>query len=187
MRRTATSRVSEDLLPEDDRYSSQRLLAGGQAATVLLVDRGGTQSNRFSTCEELAARSAITLVDGKWRVSILRLLQNGPVHLGELKRRLSPVSKKVLNQHLRQMAKDGLVIRTEFAGNVPRVEYSLVNPLGYAVLELLKAIAEWGDKHRQSIEDDEVSLPNVTALRSNHGPNSDRHPSEMTHISRSTT
>ncbi|HEX5235031.1 MAG TPA: helix-turn-helix domain-containing protein [Silvibacterium sp.] len=127
-----------------------------------MVDRGGTQSNGFSTCEELAARSAITLVDGKWRVSILRLLQNGPVHLGELKRRLSPVSKKVLNQHLRQMAKDGLVIRTEFAGNVPRVEYSLVNPLGYAVLELLRAIAEWGDKHRLSIEDDKVRITNVT-------------------------
>jgi hypothetical protein len=67
------------------------------------------------------------------------------------------------------------------------VEYSLVNPLGYAVLELLKAIAEWGGKHRQSIEDREVSLPNVTALSSNHCPNSDRHPREITHISRSTT
>lgn len=162
MPRTATSRVSEDLLREDDCDRSEHLLAGAQAATVLLVDRGGTQSNGFSTCEESAARSAITLVDGKWRVSILRLLQNGPVHLGELKRRLSPVSKKVLNQHLRQMAKDGLVIRTEFAGNVPRVEYSLVNPLGYAVLELLKAIAEWGDKHRPSIEDDKVRITNVT-------------------------
>jgi DNA-binding HxlR family transcriptional regulator len=95
-------------------------------------------------------------------VSILRLLQNGPVHLGELKRRLSPVSKKVLNQHLRQMVKDGLVIRTEYAGNVPRVEYSLVNPLGYAVLELLKAIAQWGDKHRLSIEDNKVRITNVT-------------------------
>ena len=37
-----------------------------------------------------------------------------------------------------------------------------MNPLGYAVLELLKAIAEWGQKHRQPIEDDEASLTNVT-------------------------
>jgi DNA-binding HxlR family transcriptional regulator len=128
---------------------------------VLFVDCGRTQSNRFSTNEELAARAAITLVDGKWKVPILRLLQNGPVHLGELKRRLSPISKKVLNQHLRQMKEDGLIIRTDFDGKVPRVEYSLVNPLGYAVLELLKAIAEWGDKHRQPIEDDKASLTNV--------------------------
>ena len=158
VRRTATSRVSEDLLREDDRDSSEHLLAGAQAATVLLVDRGGTQSNMFSTCEELAARSAITLVGGKWRVSILRLLQNGPVHFGELKRRLSPGSKKVLNQHLRQMAKDGLVIRTEFDGNVPRVEYSLVNPLGYAVLDLLQAVAEWGDKHCRQVKVEEADV-----------------------------
>lgn len=161
MQRTATSRASKNLLREDDDKLCERLLAGVQTSTVFLFDRVGTQSNRFSTCEESVARSAITLVDGKWKVSILRLLQNGPVHFGELKRRLSPVSKKVLNQHLRQMAKDGLVIRAEFDGNVPRVEYSLVNPLGYAVLELLKAIAEWGNKHRQSIGDD-VSLTNVT-------------------------
>jgi DNA-binding HxlR family transcriptional regulator len=151
---TATSRAGEDLLREDDRDLSEHLLAGAQAATVLLIDRGGTQSNKFSTCEELAARSAITLVDGKWRVSILRLLQNGPVHLGELKRRLSPISKKVLNQHLRQMAKDGLIIRTEFDGKVPRVEYSLANPLGYAVLDMLQAVGEWGRRHCRPMKDD---------------------------------
>ena len=143
VQRTTTLRASKDLLREDAPALAERLLVGVQTSTVFLVDHGETQSNGFSTCEESAARSAITLVDGKWRVPILRLLQNGPVHLGELKRKLSPVSKKVLNQHLRQMAKDGLVIRTEFDGNVPRVEYSLVNPLGYAVLDLLKAIAEW--------------------------------------------
>jgi DNA-binding HxlR family transcriptional regulator len=76
----------------------------------------------------LAAQFAITLVEGKWRVPILRHLQSGPIHLGELKRRLSPVSKKVLNQHLRQMAKDGLIIRADLAGKVPRVEYLFGDP-----------------------------------------------------------
>jgi DNA-binding HxlR family transcriptional regulator len=56
------------------------------------------------------------------------------------------------------MAKDGLIIRADLAGKVPRVEYSLATPLGYAVLELLKGIAEWGDKRRQQIEEDEVRL-----------------------------
>jgi hypothetical protein len=63
------------------------------------------------------------------------------------------------------------------------VEYSLVNPLGYAVLELLKAIAEWGDKHCQPFEDDEVSLTKVKPrgmLRSRDGLDSNRNPSEMT-------
>lgn len=86
---------------------------------------------------------------------ILRLLQSGPIHLGELKRKLSPVSKKVLNQHLRQMTIEGLITRTDFAGKVPRVEYSLANPIGHSVLDLLKAIAEWGDRHCPQMNDDE--------------------------------
>jgi len=110
---------------------------------VFVIDQRGRQANKFSLCEELAARSAITLVEGKWRVPILRHLQNGPTHFGELKRRLSPVSKKVLNQHLRQMVNHGLIIRTEYAGKVPRVEYALANPLGYALLDLLQTVANW--------------------------------------------
>jgi DNA-binding HxlR family transcriptional regulator len=61
------------------------------------------------------------------------------------------------------MATDRLIIRTDYTGKVPRVEYSLANPLGYAVLDLLQAVAEWGDRHcRQikgrEIKDDEMSL-----------------------------
>jgi len=158
VQRTSTSRASEDLLREDDRDSSERLLAGAQAATVFAIDQARRQTNTFSACEELAAKFAITLVEGKWRVPILRHLQSGPIHLGELKRRLSPVSKKVLNQHLRQMTKDGLITRTDFVGKVPRVEYSLANPVGYSVLDLLKAIAEWGDRHYPQMNDNETGV-----------------------------
>jgi len=158
VQRTSTSRASEDLLREDDRDSSECLLAGVQAATVFAIDQGRRQTDPFSACEERAAKFAITLVEGKWRVPILRNLQSGPIHLGELKRRLSPVSKKVLNQHLRQMTKDGLITRTDFAGKAPRVEYSLASPIGYSVLNLLKAIAEWGDRHHQQMKDDEIGI-----------------------------
>jgi DNA-binding HxlR family transcriptional regulator len=70
---------------------------------VFAVYQGGRQANLFSTGEEPAVEFAISLIEGKWKVPILRQLQGGPIHLGELKRRLAPISKKVLNQHLRQM------------------------------------------------------------------------------------
>ena len=158
MQQASTSRASEDLLRADDRDSSERLLAGAQAATVFAIDQARRQANTFSAREELAAKFVITLVGGKWRVPILRLLQSGPIHLGELRRKLSPVSKKVLNQHLRQMTIEGLITRTDFAGKVPRVEYSLANPIGYSVLDLLKAIAEWGDRHCPQMNDDETGV-----------------------------
>lgn len=101
-------------------------------------------------CEEPAVQFVLSLVEGKWRVPILRQLQHGPVRLGALRRRLSPVSKKVLNQHLRQMAKDGLIVRTNLGGKVPHVEHSLTNPLGCAVLRLLDVMAEWSTQNLPS-------------------------------------
>ena len=77
---------------------------------------------------------ALTLVQGKWRIAILCQLQVGPVRVGELKRRMRPISKKVLNQHLQKMEKDGLVIRIEVKGKIPHVEYALTNRLGCSVM-----------------------------------------------------
>jgi DNA-binding HxlR family transcriptional regulator len=88
----------------------------GEASVLFVVDPGRDQAKAFSTCEELAVQFAITLLEGKWRVPILLQLQSGPIHFGELKRRLSPVSKKVLNQHLRQMVRDELIVRKDLAG-----------------------------------------------------------------------
>lgn len=93
--------------------------------------------------DEPVIRRAITLVHGKWKIAILCELQDGPVRVGELKRRMSPISKKVLNQHLRRMEKDGLLIRTEFSAHVPHVQYSLTNPLGTSVVRLLQTMVQW--------------------------------------------
>jgi len=45
---------------------------------------------------------------------------------------MAQISKKVLNQHLRRMEKDGLLVRTDLSAHVPHIEYALTNPLGSA-------------------------------------------------------
>jgi len=159
LRRTRTSRANQFLLSTDDRESGERLLEDDRALPpVFVIDEGSYQANSFSRYDESTAQFAITLVEGKWRVPILRHLQGGPLHFGELKRRLSPVSKKVLNQHLRLMVTDGLIVRTDYAGKVPRVEYSLTNPRGHAVLRLLEMVAEWGDRHCRQMKCEESAF-----------------------------
>ena len=91
-----------------------------------------------------SAQSALGLIRGKWKIAILCQLQDGPVRVGELKRKLSPISKKVLNQHLRRMEEEGLIVRTELNTNIPHVEYALSNSLGSSALSLLRTIAQWG-------------------------------------------
>ena len=91
-------------------------------------------SRRLDLSDKPVIQRAITLVQGKWKIAILCHLQDGPVRVGELKRRMAPISKKVLNQHLRRMEKDGLLVRTDLSALVPHIEYALTNPLGYSVL-----------------------------------------------------
>ena len=105
---------------------------------------------RIQLSDEPAIRQAITLIQGKWRIAILYQLQDGPLRVGELKRRMRSISKKVLNQHLRRMERDGLVARTEYYGKIPHVEYALTNLLGCSVLCLLQTIAQWGIQYAPS-------------------------------------
>jgi len=53
----------------------------------------------------------------------------------------------MLIQHLRQMERDGLIIRSDLVGKVPHVEYSLSNSLGLAVVNLIDFLVEWSVHH----------------------------------------
>jgi DNA-binding HxlR family transcriptional regulator len=56
-------------------------------------------------------------------------------------------SKKMLTQHLRELEKDGLVVRTDLSGRLRHVEYSLSNSLGLATLHLIDTLTEWGREY----------------------------------------
>jgi DNA-binding HxlR family transcriptional regulator len=90
---------------------------------------------------------AITLINGKWKLPILCRLGSGPVRLSQLRRLFPEASKKVLVQHLREMEKDGLVLRTDLSRRVRHVEYSLSHPRGLAVLHLINILARWSAQY----------------------------------------
>jgi len=123
------------------------------------VDEGKTNSvnskmesqkrlgSRAQDAEECSAQFAMNLIHGKWKTRILSRLQHGPTRLSELNRLFPGASKKMLAQHLRELEKDGLVIRTDLSGRVRHVEYSLSNSLGLSALSLIEILTEWGRKH----------------------------------------
>ena len=98
---------------------------------------------QFSQQEQAAIRFAVNLVQGKWKIGILCRLQEGPARLGELRRLFPAASKKMLTQQLRQMERDGLIVRNDLSRKVPHVQYSLLEPRGIAVSRLLHFLAEW--------------------------------------------
>ncbi len=72
------------------------------------------------------------------------------MHLGDLRSLFPAASKKMLTQHLRQMEKDGIIVRTDLSGKVPHVEYSLSKSLGLSVVNLIDFLAEWSAQHSAS-------------------------------------
>ena len=105
------------------------------------------ERHQFSSQEQAAIRFALALLQGKWKIGILCRLQEGPLRAGELRRILPQASKKMLTQHLRQMERDGLIVRTDLSGKIPHVEYSLSNSLGRSMVNLVHTLAQWGVQH----------------------------------------
>jgi hypothetical protein len=55
----------------------------------------------------------------------------------------------MLTQHLHQMERDGLIVRTDLSGKVPHVEYSLSNSQGQAVSRLLQILVTWSGDYSE--------------------------------------
>ncbi len=97
--------------------------------------------------EHQSVQLAIALIHGKWKIGILSSLQIGPVRLSQLRRMFPQASKKVLAQQLREMERDGLIIRTDLSGRLRHVEYSLSDSGGFAVLQLISTLTKWGSQY----------------------------------------
>lgn len=126
-----------------------------------------SERHQFSQQEQASIRFAVNLVRGKWKIGILCRLQEGPARLGDLRRLFPAASKKMLTQHLRQMERDGLIIRTDLSERVPCVEYSLSNSLRVAVVHLIDFLAQWGGQNLS---------PKTVGMRPGTKPKSDGYP-----------
>lgn len=93
--------------------------------------------------------AALDIIGGKWKVLILWHL-NEPQRFGELRRKVSGVSEKMLIQQLRELEATGVVSRKDYQEVPPRVEYSLT-PFGRSLKAAMAPLCEWGKKHMKRI------------------------------------
>ncbi|NUT32794.1 MAG: helix-turn-helix transcriptional regulator [Hamadaea sp.] len=82
----------------------------------------------------------------KWGGMIILCLEHGPRRFSELRIPLHRVTPKVLTESLRALERDGMITRTAYAENPPRVEYALT-PLGRSLLSMIAACREWAADH----------------------------------------
>ncbi|BCB89933.1 winged helix-turn-helix transcriptional regulator [Phytohabitans suffuscus] len=96
-------------------------------------------------------------IGDKWTGMVVLCLEHGPLRFNELRVPLRGVTPKVLAETLRAMERDGLVTRTPYDENPPRVEYALT-PLGRSLLALVEAARVWAREH----------LPDLLAARASY-------------------
>lgn len=90
----------------------------------------------------------LSLIRGKYKMVILYcLMEFGVVRYNELRRYIKTISHKTLSSSLKELERDGLIIRREYPQIPPKVEYSL-SPKGVSLMDILDELCVWGEAHR---------------------------------------
>jgi DNA-binding HxlR family transcriptional regulator len=96
-------------------------------------------------------QTTLGVLGGKWKILILWHVRNQPKRFSELKRLIPEISEKMLIQQLRDLEKDGIVHRNDYAEVPPRVDYSFTEH-GKSLKPVLQTLCHWGEVHLRQIE-----------------------------------
>ncbi len=88
---------------------------------------------------------AVSILEGKWTLLILRELFTGMKRFGELRSELDGISPKTLTERLRILEAQGIVQRTIYPEVPPRVEYALTE-YGETLRPVIDALRAWANK-----------------------------------------
>jgi len=89
---------------------------------------------------------AMDLIGGKWKAVILYHLKDRDKRYSELRKEMPAVTEMTLSLQLKQLERDGLILRTVHGTKPPvKVVYNLTD-FGKSCIPLLNAITEWGNQ-----------------------------------------
>ncbi|MFC3773746.1 winged helix-turn-helix transcriptional regulator [Paenibacillus sp. GCM10012303] len=90
----------------------------------------------------------LSLIGGKYKMIIMYWLSERKVmRFNELQRCIGTITFKTLSLMLKEMERDGLIIRQEFPQIPPKVEYFL-SERGISLLPVLNLMCNWGEQNR---------------------------------------
>jgi DNA-binding HxlR family transcriptional regulator len=92
--------------------------------------------------------TTLGVIGGKWKPLILYYLIQGTRRYNQLKRMLPHVTPQMLTLQLRELERDGVVVRTVYAEVPPKVEYALTE-LGRSLEPILLAMLDWGERYQR--------------------------------------
>jgi DNA-binding HxlR family transcriptional regulator len=95
-------------------------------------------------------RLALDVLAHKWTLLIVLALKGGPLRFTRLRAQVPGVTSQVLADSLRELDRDGIVVRHEYQAVPPHVEYSLTE-LGASLCAPARAIRAWAEANGQTV------------------------------------
>ena len=94
---------------------------------------------------------AMELIGQKWKLPILWYIadaENQTLRYRELERKVVGITATMLTKCLRELEKDGFIIRTQYNTIPPTVEYSLAER-GRTLIPALESVYQWAEEQMQ--------------------------------------
>ena len=91
---------------------------------------------------------AMELIGQKWKLPILWYIadaENQTLRYRELERKVVGITATMLTKCLRELEKDGFIIRTQYNTIPPTVEYSLAER-GRTLIPALESVYQWAEE-----------------------------------------
>lgn len=130
---------------------------------------GNSRKTAEEICEQLGveeerlAREIVNRLADKWSLWTMAVLAKAkaPMRFSRIQEQVQGVSQKSLTKTLRQLERDGLLIRKIFAEVPPRVEYQ-INPIGVDMLAKVEPLWLWVVENVQRFQAARKSFDHAT-------------------------
>ena len=99
--------------------------------------------------EDTGFSYTLSLISGKHKPVILYcLMEFETVRFNEMRRYLGKVTDKTLSMNLKELERDGLILRREYPQIPPKVMYRL-SGRGKSLMKILDLLCDWGEQNRR--------------------------------------
>lgn len=107
-------------------------------------DDDGRRTVENACLEPCAIERGMRIIGGKWTGSILWHLKDEPVRFNDLARMVGGASKKMISTRLKELEKNGLILRSVIDSKPITVEYS-ITAFGETALKALDELRIWSE------------------------------------------
>jgi DNA-binding HxlR family transcriptional regulator len=131
------------------RCIAEKIAQGGTflSDTHILVPSEGHAHEDCRALTDVLAR-----IGDKWTVMVVGVLSQGPLRYSQILKVIDGVSQRMLTLTLKGLERDGLVTRTVYPTNPPRVDYTLTER-GQTLTVPLRGLWLWARANKVAIDE----------------------------------